>query len=358
MFLFDSHCDTPTQLLRSRNLSADNRYGHVDIPKMRRGNVGASFFALYTPAALDTEEAYRLACAMIDATSSSVGENKADLAFATTAEQVHENSSKGLISILFGMENGSPAGESLETLEEFYDKGIRYVTLTHNGDNSIADSAAEGTRWGGLSPFGRDFVRKMNSLGMMVDLSHSSDATFYDCLDYSEYPIMASHSSCRSLCPHRRNLTDEMLRLIGECGGYVGINFYPAFLSDKFGSSRSDAAILDMADKAEAAFAEDPSDAVRKQVFEHACDRLLEIWRPGVQTVADHIEKALSLAGEDHVGIGTDFDGICVGPIGLEDISMMSALENELVSRGWPNGLIEKVFGTNLMAYFSKVCTK
>ena len=253
------------------------------------------------------------------------------------------------------MENGSPIQQSLSLLRTFYRLGVSYMTLTHNGDNAIADSAAEGKRWHGLSPFGREVIAEMNALGMMVDLSHASDETFWDCIDRSTAPVIATHSCCRALCSHRRNLTDEMLKALGEKGGYVGINFYPAFLSDKFLSDPEEAALFEEGERVEAAFIEDPADAERIRAWEKMQDRLESIWRPGVREIVDHIDHVVALAGIDHVGIGSDFDGILVPPSGLENVSRISLVFDEMRQRGYSGEEMEKVAGKNLMNVMSRI---
>ena len=268
MQVFDSHVDTPSQLIRLRNLGIDNRYGHVDFPKLRRGGVGGSFFALYTPAEMAPDAATRYALEMVSAVYDAVDANPDYAALAFTPDEAVENGKEGLISVFMGMENGAPIQQSLSLLRTFYRLGVSYVTLTHNGDNAIADSAAEGKRWHGLSPFGKQVVAEMNALGMMIDLSHASDETFWDCIRLSEAPVIATHSCCRALCNHRRNLTDEMLRALGEKDGYVGINFYPAFLSERFLSDPADAALFDEGEQVEAAFIADPADPVRVKAWE------------------------------------------------------------------------------------------
>jgi membrane dipeptidase len=356
--LFDSHVDTPSSLLRLRNPGVDNRYGHVDFPKLRRGGVGGSFFALYTPASMGPADATAYALRMIEATREAARAYPEYVSMATTPDDFRKAVSEGRTAIFLGMENASPIQEDLELLRQFYRLGVRYVTLTHNGDNSVADSAAEGSRWGGLSPFGREVVAEMNRLGIMVDLSHASDKTFYDALELSSAPIIASHSCCRALCPHRRNLTDDMLRAIGECGGYVGINFYPAFLSSSYGSSKADAALLDEADEVEARFNANPADPELRDNWNQMQDRLLELPRPGVKEVVDHIERAIRFAGEDHVGIGTDYDGIPVPPEGLEDVSKVGAVAREMLARGLGESLVEKVFSGNLLRVMKSVINR
>jgi membrane dipeptidase len=232
------------------------------------------------------------------------------------------------------------------------------VTLTHNGDNEIADCAADGTHWHGLSPFGKEVVAEMNALGMMIDLSHASDETFWDCIRLSQAPVIATHSCCRALCNHRRNLTDEMLKALGEKDGYVGINFYPAFLSERFLSDPADAALFDEGEKVEAAFIADPGNPERVKAWEEMQDRLETIWRPGVKEIVDHIDHAVSIIGIDHVGIGSDFDGILVPPAGLENVSKIGGVFDEMRRRGYDTESVEKVAGKNLLEVMKRVKQK
>lgn len=353
--MYDSHVDTPSQLMRLRNPGLDNPYAHVDFPKLRRGGVDGSFFALYTPAEMAPDAATRYALQMLSAVYDAVDENPDDAALAFSPSEAARNKADGLISIFMGMENASPIQESLALLRTFYRLGVSYVTLTHNGDNAVADCAAEGRKWGGLSPFGRQVVAEMNSLGMMIDLSHASDNTFWDCLKLSKAPVVATHSCCRSLCSHRRNLTDDMLQALGEKDGYVGINFYPAFLSDAFASSPEDAALMNEAERVEAAFIADPSNLEKRDAWHRMQDRLNGMWRPGVKEIVDHIDHAVRLAGVEHVGIGSDFDGILVTPQGLEDVSKMDCLWEEMRRRGYSEEQIERISGGNLMEVFERV---
>jgi membrane dipeptidase len=292
---------------------------------------------------------------MLSATYDAVEAHPGEVALAFSPQDAVKARKKGLISIFLGMENASPIQESLALLRTFYRMGVRYLTLTHNGDNAVADSAAEGKRWGGLSPFGKEVVTEMNRLGMMVDLSHAADSTFWDCIKLSRAPIVATHSCCRALCGHRRNLTDEMLQALGESGGYVGINFYPAFLSDDFGKDPADAALLDEADAVETAFNRNPADPSLAEAWHRMQDRLREMPRPGVKEIVDHVDHAVRLAGIDHVGLGSDYDGILVAPKGMDDVSRMGCVAQEMARRGYSSRDIEKVTGNNLMDVFRRV---
>ena len=316
--MYDSHVDTPSWLLRGRDINIDNESGHVDFPKLRRGGIDGSFFALYTPSETAPDAATVHALSMLSATYDAVEASRGHAAITCTPEQARRNRDGGVFSVFLGMENASPIQNSLSLLRTFHRLGVRYITLTHNGDNDVADSAASGTRWGGLSPFGREVVKEMNRLGVMIDLSHASDATFYDCLNLSEAPVVATHSCCRAICNHRRNLTDEMLRELGKKDGYVGINFYPFFLTDSFSEDNPDS-------------------------------------YPGVKEIADHIDRAVDLCGINHVGIGSDFDGIEVTPKGLEDVSKISLVFEELLRRGYTRQQINLISGENLMAVLDRV---
>lgn len=356
--IYDSHMDTPSQLIRLRYLEIDNPLAHVDFPKMRAGKVDGAFFALYTPAEMAADAATRYALEMISAVYDVADANPDVAAVTFTPEEAAQNRKEGIISLFMGMENGSPIQESLPLLRTFYRLGVSYLTLTHNGDNAIADSAAEGKRWGGLSPFGRQVVAEMNALGMMIDLSHTSDQTFWDCIKLSEAPVVATHSCCRALCSHRRNLTDEMLQALGEKNGYVGINYNPGFLTDDFGTKPEEAALLEEADRVEAAFIREPGNAEKVKAWNRMQERLLkEVRRPGVKEVADHIDHAVKWAGIDHVGIGSDYDGILLTPEGLENISKSEALWEELRRRGYTQSQIDQISGGNLMAVYERIIT-
>ena len=319
MYIIDSHCDTPSQILRGRDLALDNADAHVDFPKLKLGGVDAAFFALYIPAELEGEAAYSHAMSLLAGVKETLAANPDKAALALSREEAYANSDKGLFSVFLGLENGSPIGKSLESLQEFYDVGVRYVTLCHSADNEICDSCvSRDKRWGGLSPFGREVIAEMNRLGMLVDVSHISDAAFYDVLECSSKPVVATHSCCRALAAHPRNMTDDMIRALADKGGVIQVNFYPVFLDDSF--------------KEEDMFKTTP---------------------PSFRRIADHIDHVVSLVGIDHVGIGSDFDGIDVAPQGLEDISMMPVLFDELRTRGYTERDLEKIASENFFNAFS-----
>ena len=329
MFVLDSHCDTPSQIFRLRDLSKDNAYSHVDFPKLKRGGVDAAFFALYVPARMGDVEGLEYADKLLKGVQDSVAANSAIAAFATSAAQAYENQSKSLFSVFLGLENGAPIGKDLSKVKYFYDKGIRYITLCHSLDNQICDSCATKVKtWNGLSPFGKEVIGEMNRLGMLIDVSHVSDETFYDVLKYSTKPVVATHSCCRALADHPRNMTDQMIRDLAAAGGVIQINFYPLFIDATFSKVLS-------------------ANEGKREAWNRIQDELLALKRPSYKLIADHIDHVVSLVGINHVGLGSDFDGIEITPDGMEDISMMPKLFDELRRRGYSEEDLDKMSSGN-----------
>lgn len=350
MFVLDSHCDTPSQIHRLRNIGVWNEHGHVDFPKMKAGGVDGAFFALYIPPGLGPAEASsyaaELTAEVYDAIDSAAGE----AALVTSRQEALAAQEKGLISVFLGLENGSAIQKSLALLRLFYRLGVRYMTLSHSAHNEICDSCSPSEpRWGGLSPFGREVVKEMNRLGMLIDVSHISDDAFYDVLECSEKPVVATHSCCRALAHHRRNLTDDMIRALAQKGGVMQINFYPVFLDDGFASRLEASGIESRCEAVEAAFIKDPADPAKRAAWYAVEDELASLDRPSYKRIADHVDHAVSLVGTDHVGLGSDFDGISVTPAGMEDISHFRLVLEELRSRGYSETDIEKIAGGNFL---------
>lgn len=352
MFILDSHCDTPTQILRLRDMSVDNGHAHVDFPKLKKGGVDAAFFALYVPSSYDSDPDAGLAYfeGMLDLLRRSINENASSAAFAFTADQALANKEKGLFSVFTGLENGALIGYHIDRVKYLYDNGIRYVTLCHSSDNQICDScASENKRWGGLSPFGREVVSEMNRTGMLIDVSHASDETFYDVLECSDRPVIASHSCCRALSEHPRNMSDDMIRSLADAGGLIQINFYPLFLDVRYREIFDGNDMMERGEIIENKFISDPSDIVSRTEWYKFLDELQELRRPSYKSVVDHIDHVVSLVGADHVGIGSDFDGIALTPEGLENASMTYRIFDEMHDRGYSDSEIEKVAGLNML---------
>lgn len=356
MFVLDSHCDTPSQILRLRDIGTDNTRGQVDFPKMRRGMVDGAFFALYTPSSLSHEGAMSAAIRLLSAVYDTLDANPDKAALALSPAQALRNKEKGLLSVFLGMENGAPVGKSLSLLRMFFRAGVRYMTLVHSADNDICDSCASVEKtWHGLSPFGREAVAEMNRLGMMIDVSHASDETFYDVIRYSASPVVATHSCCRALASHPRNMSDDMIRTLALHGGVIQINFYPVFLDDSFASILKDSGLEEKGESVEKAFNASPGDNAKREAWYKIQDALMALPRPSYKRIVDHIDHAVSVAGIDHVGIGSDFDGIDVTPSGLDDISGMPLIFEEMKARGYSPEDIAKVAGGNFLRVMEDV---
>ena len=326
MFILDSHCDAPMQMIRGRDYCKDNEGAQVDFPKLRRGGVDASFFALYIPASLKGADATAHAYSLLSETTRQV-ERCEYASFAADAASVRANLEEGRISVLLGLENGSALQEDFDILCDLYAKGVRYVTLTHSEDNQICDSCTGQGTWGGLSPFGRELVREMNRIGMLIDVAHCSDATVRDCLEISDSPLVYTHGCCRSLSSHRRNLPDDLLSAIAHGGGVVGMSVYPCFLSDAYASELESSGLK-----------------------EGEWDKMMELPSlPGIDAMVSHIMKAVEVCGGEHVGIGTDYDGIEVTPRGMQSASALCLLPRALKEAGLSSSLIEGIMGENFL---------
>ena len=295
----------------------------------------------------DPEAARAYAYKLLESVHSSL--NKVSGAVTTTSvHQAIENKANGLVSIFIGLENGSAIGDSLEELRNFYNAGVRYVTLCHSGNNQICDSCATKVkRWNGLSPFGKEVIAEMNRLGMLIDVSHISDEAFYDIIRLSTKPVAATHSCCRALADHPRNLTDDMIRKIADIGGVVQVNFYPLFLDSEFRTVLNDSGIMQRGEAVESEFIADPADVVKRAAWNKVQDELRALKRPSFKRIVDHIDHVIGLVGVEHVGLGSDFDGIEVTPHGLEDISMFRLVLDEMRTRGYSETDIEKVASGN-----------
>ncbi len=348
MISIDAHCDAPSQMLRLRDYSLDNNHAQVDFPKMAAGGISGSFFALYIPARLSGKEALDYSLRLLGELERQVEANPGEVAFATSAEQLRSNAGNGLISILVGLENGSPIQQDMNLLHEFKRRRVRYVTLTHSADNQIGDSCSGCGTNGGLTDFGRELISEMNSCSMLVDLAHCADSTIRDVLEISKEPVLDTHTCCRELSRHRRNLPDSLMRGIAERGGVVCASIYPCFLSEKFVKVLEDSRLEEQM-YIEDEFIADPADAEKRARWNALQDRLAALPRPGVDIICDHILHMVNVCGIEGVGIGTDYDGIEVTPQGLENISSFNVIFDALSSRGLTTGQIEKIAGGNIL---------
>lgn len=344
LLLVDGHIDLPDLLRRSTQNPADSTTFNFDYPKARRGGLNAAFLAIYVPYRLRGEIARDYALDLIGLVKDMAATHPQSFSLITRANDLENFDPKGPVMLALGMENGSPLEGRMQNLQLFYDLGIRYITLVHARDNEICDSATDPrTTWNGLSPFGSSLVAEMNRLGIMIDVSHVSDSTFYQVIRLSRSPVIASHSGCRALAPNvARNMSDDMLEALHSNGGMIMINFGSYFLDAD--SHRAWTRIYAMA-WGEGLGEEHP----RVLAFMDSLSQKFDIYR-SVSDVADHIDHAVRIAGIDHVGLGSDFDGVGKGlPHDLRSTADYPNLIAELMRRGYSREDIAKIAGRNLM---------
>ena len=346
IFVLDSHCDTPIRLLAGADINKRGEEGHFDFVRMKEGGLNAAFFAIYTPNTIEPDTATRRAMQMIARTYDAVEASEGKVSVALDAQDARDNFESGILSVFMGMENGLPVQTDLSLLRLFYDMGVRYMTLTHAGNNEICDSCAtKEKRWNGLSPFGVEVVKEMNRLGMLIDVSHISDDSFKDVIKYSDSPVVATHSCCRAIANHPRNLTDEMIKQIASTGGVVQINFYPPFLNSQYAEKFWP--LCDAFEEAESKWKVDP--VKYADDYERTKRDMFALKRPSYKEVVDHIDHVVKLVGVEHVGIGTDFDGIEVAPEGVESVDKLPVITDELIERGYSESDIKLILGENFL---------
>jgi membrane dipeptidase len=321
----------------------------TDIPRLRAGMVGGQFWSVWVPVEISGAQAVETTVEQIDLVKRLAAKYPADLELALTAADVRRIHRAGRIAALIGIEGGHQIDNSLAVLRQMYDLGARYMTLTHVRNTAWADAATDTPAHHGLTAFGEEVVREMNRLGMLVDLSHVSPDTMRAALAVSSAPVMFSHSSARALVDHPRDVPDDVLALVAKNGGVVMVNFYPGYVSAarnqwdadraaeqaRYNSPPYGGMYIGQPERAKAALAE----------WERAHPKPVT----SLEQVADHIEHIRQVAGVDHVGLGSDFDGIPEGPRGLEGVDRFPALLIELMRRGWTDGDIAKVAGENVL---------
>ena len=350
--VLDTHDDT-TQRFFSKDFSLGKRNpnGHVDIPRMREGGMNGIFFSIWIDGRIMGPPAVQKALDQIDAVHENVRTFSRDLVFCRTAEEVRRAHAQGKIAALMGVEGGHMIGNDIRMVRVFADLGVRYMTLAHFYNDEWADSSTDKPAHNGLTDFGKEVVREMNRQGIMVDISHVSDKTFYDALDVSKAPLIASHSSCRALCNHPRNMTDDMIRALAAKGGVIQINYEKSFI---------DQAYKDAYDKEAGGAVQHLNELTKRCNNDEACisrgmgelqkELTAEGKLPHVswERIVDHIDHAVKLVGADHVGLGSDFDGADM-PDGLEDCSKLPEITEALLRKGYSEGDIRKILGENTL---------
>ena len=356
--VLDTHDDT-TQLLLDPSFDFGARHtdGDNDIPRMREGGFNAIFFSIWIPGTVTGGEAVKRALDQIDAVRQTVAKHPHDMALATTAEEVRRAHAAGKIAALMGVEGGHMIASDLGVLRMYAALGVRYMTLTHSVNDEWADSSTDKPAHNGLTDFGKQVVREMNRQGMIVDISHVADKTFYDALAVSEAPMIASHSSCRALCDAPRNMTDQMINDLAAKGGVIHINYHVGFLSQEFRD----------AGKAHPEYGKEIEEGVKKKCGDTEGCQILETERLTRQYVAEgklprvdwtkiieHIDHAVKLVGADHVGLGSDFDGANM-PYGMDDSSHLPQITDALIKKDYSDSDIKKILGGNTLRVMEQV---
>lgn len=355
--IIDTHVDVPYRLWKNpEDVSERTDGGDFDYPRAKEGGLDALFMAIYTsPEAEERGTARALADSLIDMVEGIVVASPSKFGIAASVEDVRSVVAGQKIAIIMGMENGAPIQGDLKNVGHFFDRGVRYITLAHSQNNHICDSSFDDrTTWKGLSPFGKALVKEMNRIGMMIDVSHMSDDAFYQVIELSKAPVIASHSGCRHFTPGwERNIDDRMIRLVAESGGMVNINFGSIFVNDDCRRRFSDGY-------------EKTLRFARENDLDRDDERVRAFWKEyreenpigyaDVSDVADHIDHVVRLVGADHVGFGSDFDGLGDSlPVGLKDVSHYPNLIHELLKRGYSDDDIRKICSDNLFRVWKDV---
>jgi membrane dipeptidase len=352
----DTHNDVVQRMLHGEDLSVRTKHGHSDLPRFKEGGLDVEVFSIWVPPEKHKTSYFAQANEQIDSIESLAKRNPGKMGIARTSREVEELVRPGKFVAMLGIEGGHPIENDLKNLDDFYHRGVRYMTLTWNNSTAWATSSKDegdkknARKHKGLTDFGRRVVRRMNDLGMMVDVSHVGVQTFWDVMKTSRKPVIASHSSAWSLCHNLRNLTDDQLKAVAKNGGVVFINFAPWFIDKNFGAKESrmkakNAARIDSFTRAN----NFPDDFTKENaVAEFLADRYLPI-RSTLKQLIDHFDYVAKLIGVDHVGIGSDFDGISVTPLNMDDVTHLPLITRELLKRGYTPAEVKKILGENFL---------
>jgi membrane dipeptidase len=358
--VLDTHDDT-TQRFFSKDFDFGKRNpdGHVDIPRMREGGMNGIFFSIWIDGRITGPPAVQKALDQIDAVRENARKFSSDMVLARTAEEVRRAHAQGKIAALMGVEGGHMLGNDIRMVRVFGDLGVRYMTLTHFYNDEWADSSTDKPAHNGLTGYGKEIVREMNRQGIMVDISHVSDKTFYDALEVSKAPLIASHSSCRALCDHVRDMSDDMIKALAAKGGVIQINYEKSFIDQDYKNAYDKAtggagvvatlsqAVKDCSDDQECVARAEA--ALERKMTEEG--RLPHVsW----ERIVDHIDHAVKLVGAEHVGLGSDFDGATM-PDGMEDCSKLPKITEALLRKGYSEQDIRKILGENTLRVMEQV---
>ena len=354
----DSHDDTTQRLFYDKafDLGARHPDGNIDIPRMREGGLDALFFSIWVPSDVTGPIAVKRALQLIDSVHEAVRKHPNDFVLATTASDVRRAASEKKIAALMGMEGGHMIDDDLGTLRDYARLGVRYLTLTHFKNNNWADSSTDTPAHNGLTDFGKDVVRELNRLGVMVDISHVADKTFADVLEITTVPVIASHSSCRAIARHPRNMTDEMMQALAKNGGVIMINYEVSFLSEEHRAAgeKSGGVVAALGQMSKKCGGDEACSTL--ELARVTREAMAKGTLPAVswEKIVEHIDHAAKVAGVDHVGLGSDFDGATM-PIGMEDASQLPKLTAALTAKGYSAVDVEKILGGNILRVMEQV---
>ena len=328
----------------------------VDLPRMREGGLDGVFFSIFIPGTVTGPQAVKRSLEQIDAVRSLTERHPDQIALATTAAEVRAAHEAGRAIALMGMEGGHMIDDSLAVLRGYARLGVRYLTLTHSEPTNWADSSGREPTHGGLTPFGRDVVRELNRLGLMVDISHVSDETFWNAIEVSRAPLLASHSSCRAISGHPRNLTDEMIKALAAKGGVLQINYLDQYLDhDLYLAQRKrQEELAPLRKELEAKYPGPDNATKRMQELRAAMAALPPLPRPSWEKIVEHIDHAVKLVGDAHVGLGSDFDGASM-PVGMEDATQVPKITEALLRKGYTERQVRNILGENLLRLMERV---
>ena len=350
--VLDTHDDTTQRFFsKTYDLAKRNPDGHIDIPRMREGGMNAIFFSIWIDGRIMGPPAIQKALDQIDAVHENVRRNSKDMVFCRTADDIRRAHKDGKIAALMGVEGGHMIGNDIRMVRIFGDLGVRYMTLSHFYNDEWADSSTDKPAHNGLTDYGKDIVREMNRQGIMVDISHVSDKTFYDALEVSKAPLVASHSSCRAICNHPRDMTDDMIKAFAAKGGVIQINYEKSFIDQAYkdASDKLTGGVVAQFDQLKKQCGDD-DECLSKEMNEMEKRATAEGKLPHVtwERIIDHIDHVVKLVGPDHVGLGSDFDGATM-PEGMDDCTHLPKITEALMRKGYSDGDIRKILGGNIL---------
>jgi membrane dipeptidase len=358
--VLDTHDDTTQRFFsKSFDLGKRNPDGHIDIPRMRDGGMNAIFFSIWIDGRIMGPAAVQKALDQIDAVHENVRRFSGDMVFARTAEEVRSAHAQGKIAALMGVEGGHMIGNDIRIVRIFGDLGVRYMTLSHFYNDEWADSSTDKPAHNGLTDYGKEIVREMNRQGIMVDISHVSDKTFYDALEVSKAPLIASHSSCRALCNHVRDMSDDMIKALAAKGGVIQINYEKSFIDqdykNAYDKATGGAGVVGTLNQAVKNCGDDQECVSRAETaLERKMTEEGKLPHVSWERIVDHIDHAAKLVGADHVGLGSDFDGATM-PDGMEDCSKLPKITEALLRKGYSGDDIRKILGGNTLRVMEQV---